>query len=235
MELAVGTPDRLADEFARLVAARSREALASMGRFSIAIPGGSVAKAFLPALGKTPMQWQDVDLFLADERVVPESDPESNAGLARRLLADTAASGARWHTHDFQRLAFDGQLAAEQYSSELVSVAGSPPVLDVVLLGTGEDGHVASVFPGDDDVQSSVHFVDQSPKPPAKRVTLTLQTICRARLVVVAAFGDAKAEVVRDAVTGTRKDLPVATVLHRVRDAWLMVDQAAASLLPPSR
>lgn len=235
MELIVGAPQRLADEFARIIAARARQAHASGRRFSLAVPGGSVARAFLPELGKAGIEWERVDLFFADERVVPESDPESNAGLARLLLADTAASEARWHVYDFEAAGFDAEWAARSYRAELEEVAGSPPVLDVVLLGIGEDGHLASIFPGlDDESDEPVRFVSQAPKPPRERLTLALHTICRARLIVLAAFGNAKAEVVRDAVAGERKELPVVRALECARSSLLMVDDAAALLLPLS-
>lgn len=215
---------------------RAGDATERGGRFTVAVPGGSVARAFLPALGRAPVPWEIVDVFLADERVVPESDPESNAGLARLLLGDTPAANVRLHTYDFEAASYDGEGAARYYAVELEAAAGSPPVLDVVLLGVGDDGHVASVFPGQSDEQGfAVRSVRDAPKPPSERVTLTLQTICRARLVVVAAFGDGKAEVVRDAVAGERKELPVVQLLNKSADAWLLLDEAAASLIPAGR
>src|SRR5262245_4677777 len=127
---------RLVIDSKEMLAKRFAETL--KGRFAIALPGGSVAEAFLPVLAAAPVDWKGVDLYWGDERAVAPDDPESNFGLARRLLLDRVA-GAR--VHRMRAEAGDLDAAAREYEKELVP-------LDVALLGVGPDGHVCSLFPG---------------------------------------------------------------------------------------
>lgn len=223
----------LAVEFARRLAAAATRAIAERGRFAFAVPGGSVAEAFVPRLAMASIDWQRVDLFWCDERCVPPDDPASNYGLARLLWLGNVSAGAP-RVHPLHGARGDASRAASAAVEEMERTLGSPPVLDLVLLGVGEDGHVASLFPMHPALEekvTSVVAIQDAPKPPPCRLTMTLPTLTLARSVCVAAFGAAKSDVMRAALEEPRSTLPIARVLRGARDAWIFLDPAAASRL----
>jgi 6-phosphogluconolactonase len=226
----------LADAFARRCEEVAARSIAARGRFTLALPGGSVAHTFLPVLALAALPWERVGLFWVDERAVPATDARSNYGAARRLwLGASAASRVAWHP------LFDGVLsgdesaahvalayAARERSRELERLLGAPPAPDVVLLGVGEDGHVASLFPGHSALAVTdtwVAPVFDAPKPPACRLTMTLPVLTGAPAVVIAAFGAAKREAVRGARNGA--DTPVGRVARSGRVELLLDPDAA--------
>ena len=229
--LQVASPESLADAFAREFTATANEALARRGRCVVAIPGGSAAEHLLPRLAREPLPWEAVHVFWCDERAVPVADSLSNAGAAALFLAGTRAAGARFHP-----MPADGSnpaAAADQYAADLRQTTGDDWRLDLVLLGVGEDGHIASLFPGHpalSETRKSVLPIFDAPKSPPRRMTLTLPVLAGARLVVVAAFGAGKAEAIRDAVEGDAQT-PVARILEQAGQVVLLLDEAAASLL----
>ena len=122
--------------------------------------------------------------------------------------------------------------AAIAYGNELARVIGASGRLDFVLLGVGPDGHVASLFPGHAalrESERSVVAVEDAPKLPMRRLTLTLPVLVSAARLVVAAFGDSKAQVLGEALTDEASPLPVAMVLRRSARSLLVADHAAAS------
>ncbi|HYV98435.1 MAG TPA: 6-phosphogluconolactonase [Gemmatimonadaceae bacterium] len=201
------------------------------GAFSMAVPGGSAAEQLLPALAHANLPWNYVHLFWCDERGVPADDADSNAGLLMRLWKRTPAL-AHAQLHPMPATDPDRASAAARYARELESICGSPPTLDMVLLGVGEDGHVASLFPGrayrGGDV--SVVAVSDAPKPPPERMSLTFSVLSRARAVIVAAFGTSKAAVMSSALAGTT-NTPVARVLHEAPSALVLLDRDAGALI----
>jgi 6-phosphogluconolactonase len=218
---------RLRAEIARLVRAPST------GRsLSLAVSGGSVATTFFPRwAAEATFDWGSTDVFWADERAVPPTDPESNYALARSLWLDAAhAPAGRVH-----RMPADGPdlaAAARDYDAELRRVVGERPVLDLVLLGMGPDGHVASLFPGHallGETRRNVATVADSPKPPPRRLTLTLPVLTAARVVVIGAFGASKAGIVRVAIEEADSRLPAALVARGAPRAVWLLDAAAAS------
>ena len=218
-----GTPDEharwFADDLARAVRATTGH------RFTLAVPGGSVAEEFFPVLAAAELPWDDVDVFWVDERAVAPTDPQSNHALASRLwLVPAGVPAARIHRMAAERA--DLQRAAEEYARELTAAAGSPPILDYALLGVGEDGHVASVFPGNaaGTGAETVAWTDASPKPPPRRMTLSLRTLAGARRVVIAAFGPAKAAPVRAALSESRVQSPLARLLRAAQAPVLLVE-----------
>ena len=198
------------EELARVFAARVEQRFTDLGRVSLALPGGSAAEAFCPALAQARVRWRDVDVFWVDERAVPPDHPDSNYRIANDLLLSRVdADPARIH-----RMRADGpdlDAAAIEYERRIIRASGAPPHFDVVLLGVGGDGHVCSLFPGhaalDERARLVVPIVD-SPKPPSRRVTVTLPALAAA-LVVVAAFDASKAPVVHEAMNDPSSSLPV--------------------------
>lgn len=228
MDIIRATPDELAQWFVADLAREIRAAAARPGRaerFTLAVPGGSVAARFFPHLASAPVDWDRVELFWADERAVPPTAPDSNYALAERLwLRPAGISPARVHRMPAER--DDHARAAQAYAQRLAAAAGSPPVLDYVLVGVGEDGHVASVLPGHEEAfhgTGPVVWTDRAPKPPSRRMTLTLETLAAARRVVVAAFDATKAPVVADALREPDATTPVAVLLRTAKRAVLLL------------
>ena len=229
-EIVVGEPETfLADELSALLVRRGRRAQERRGRFALALSGGSVATVLFPALARLTFDWTRVDFFWCDERAVPPSHEDSNYALARRLWLEPAGVPAE-RIHRMEAEGRDLGAAAAAYGEVLEQTLGDRGRLDLVLLGVGPDGHVASLFPGhaaleEDDL--AVLPIEDSPKPPPRRLTLTLPVLAAARLVVVAAFGAAKADVVREALHDPGSALPLALVVHRARRVVFLLDEEA--------
>jgi 6-phosphogluconolactonase len=220
----------LGEALAADFAAEGARAIAARGRFTVAIPGGSVASTFFPRLAQLSFDWSRTEFFWTDERAVPPHDPESNYGVAHSLWLQTAGVAAS-QIHRMPADRAELETAAREYAEELKRVAGDPPVLDFVLLGVGEDGHVASLFPGrtaTTNGQALAAAVVDAPKPPRRRMTLTLPVLTSARRDVVAALGHSKAAALRDGLEGRDSGLPIASVLHRSARLLLLLDPDAA-------
>jgi 6-phosphogluconolactonase len=232
-EIVIDSPRALAGAFAARFETAAREALATRGRFACAVPGGSVAKAFFPALRVADVDWRRVEVFFTDERAVPPEDPASNHALARGLWLDhVPLDPARVHRMPADRPDLDA--AAEDHAREMARVLGDPPRLDLALLGVGPDGHVCSLFPGHGALRERsrlVAAVSDSPKPPPRRLTLTLPALAAARRIALAAFGPAKAAVIREAVNDPASTLPVALVARCGPPVLFLLDPPAAGLL----
>ena len=206
--------DALAAALAVRVLAAGAAAIAARGRFALAIPGGSVVSLLARGLA-APLaaHWH---VFWTDERRVPLSDPQSNFRLAQIELLPKLA-GAQVHPV---------RGSAAEYEKE---IAGFLP-LDLVLLGVGEDGHVASLFPGNPATRETARLVAEvhgAPKPPPDRVTLTFPVLNAARETLVVAAGAGKAAIV-GRIFSAPGDLPA----HRLSGSprWLL-DRAAAAHL----
>jgi 6-phosphogluconolactonase len=231
-EILVGDEQHLAAALAREFEDCGKRAIAGHEHFIVAIPGGSVASTFFPRLSKIPINWSGTEFFFVDERAVPPSDPDSNYGLARSLWFEPAkVPPAQVH-----RMAGEGQdlsLAALAYARTLRMIAGDPPRLDFVLLGVGSDGHVASLFPtltGAANTRDLVAVVENAPKPPPRRLTLTMSVLAAAERLVVIAMGVAKAAIIHEALH-EESGLPLASVLRQSRNPWVLLDPEAASRL----
>jgi 6-phosphogluconolactonase len=233
VETLVDKAESLAESLAGRFEAAAREGVAARGRFTVALPGGSVATTFFPRLSRVPLDWSNVDLFWGDERAVPPDHPDSNYAVARSLwLAPAGVPPSRVHRMKAEEP--DLEKAAADYERELQEAAGSPPRLDLVLLGVGPDGHVCSLFAGHPVLavrDRAVAVVEDSPKPPPRRLTLTLPVVAGAHGVVVVALGRGKAEVIREAIEDAGSALPVALVAREARRTLFLLDPEAASLL----
>lgn len=229
-EIVVHTREALARAAAARFEQALRDAVTERGRFSCALPGGSVAEVFFPAFAGLALPWEQVHVFFGDERAVPPSDPDSNVGLARRLWLDTVP--ARVHPMPADR--DDLAAAATAYAAELRTTLGDPARLDVALLGMGPDGHVCSLFPGHPLLKERTRWVAEitdSPKPPPRRLTLTLPVLAAARAIWIGAFGKAKATIIREAVEDPHSQLPVALAARSGPPAVFLLDADAASEL----
>jgi 6-phosphogluconolactonase len=232
-EVIIDTPEVLARVFADRFVAEAGSAIAVRGRFSCALPGGSVAETFFPVLARVPLAWDKVEFFWGDERAVAPDDPDSNYGLAKRLLLDSVGADPR-RVHRIVGEGGDLEAAARAYEEEMVRVLGEPPCIDLVVLGLGPEGHVCSLFPGHPLLRERVRRVaaiTDSPKPPPRRVTFTMLPLEQAGMVCVAGFGASKAGAIRAAVEEAAAQIPVALALRATPRALALVDPAAASSL----
>jgi 6-phosphogluconolactonase len=227
--------DELAVATAKRLAAAIGSAQAARGTASVVLTGGRTGTAVLAALrdAGSAIDWSTVDLYWGDERFLPAGDPERNETQARAALLDhVPVSPARV----FPMAPSDGEYgddpeaAAEAYAVVLRSVQA----FDVCLLGVGEEGHTASVFPHSPAVEESartVVAVRDCPKPPPTRVSMTLPTIRRATEVWLMTTGAAKADAVAAAVGGADEaDIPAAGARGQRETVWLLDTAAAAKL-----
>jgi 6-phosphogluconolactonase len=220
--------DVLAEQLAVDVAVQLREAVRRRGAASIVLSGGGTPAPFLAALGKQSLPWEKITVMLADERCVPTDHPDSNERMIREALGHT---GMRFVAlGDLPPL-----LAGEGRGGGVNTVSGSnTPYLtsprkqgeglsspfDVVVLGMGEDGHTASLFPhhpalADTSGARVLHITD-SPKPPAERVTLSPSALLSSRWIVLHITGDTKRKLYEAALKeGSVAELPIRCVLHQ--------------------
>jgi 6-phosphogluconolactonase len=210
-------PEALSQRAAEWLAEAIRQALAGGGRCSFALSGGKTVGPIYRTLAAMPLPWERVDFYFADERCVPPDHLESNYFLADETLFRPAGVKLD-QVRRMQGEREDRDAAARDYEALL------PPALDVVLLGMGEDGHTASLFPGLSAVEERERkaLAVVGPKPPPWRLTLTLPVLVGARKVLFVVNGAGKREALQRVLAG--EALPAARVTNAV---WI-VDRAAA-------
>lgn len=222
----------VARQAAGWLAARAREAVASRGRFATAVSGGHTPWQMLRALAGEDVPWGSVHLFQVDERVAPAGDPDRNlTHIQESLLAFAAPPSGQIHAMPVEEV--DLEAAAARYAAVLAAVAGTPPVLDVVHLGLGPDGHTASLVPGDPVLEvTSADVALAGPYEGRRRMTITYPVLARARSVLWVVTGAGKAEMLRRLQAGDRS-IPAGRV--RADRALVLADRAAAAALAPQR
>jgi len=190
-------------------------------RFVLALSGGPTARRcyeYLARSGASRIDWSLVDIYMGDERCVDRDDPDANQRLVREALIDPVGGVGSFHPMSCE----EGPEAYERLVADLAA-------FDVVHLGLGPDGHTASLFPGSAALEApSGHLVMRSADPndrnPHERMTLTLEALARALLVVFTVSGEAKHEAFAEVSAGS--DLPAARV--RARQILWLVDREAA-------
>lgn len=199
----LGDPQQLAQSLADTVADALRSAIDSHGHATLVVSGGRSPVRFFQCLAQVDLPWQQVTISLADERWVPATHADSNEGLVRRHLLQGPASKARLlglyqPTETLEAAA----LAADQALAEL-------PPIDVLVLGMGEDGHTASLFPASPNLSLALQVDSQrrclpmhAPSAPHQRLSMTLALLSRARLPLLALQGAAKLETLAEALRG---------------------------------
>lgn len=230
---------------ARLVT-RLVDLQSARGSASLVLTGGGIGTAVLEELRENPardaVDWRRLDVWWGDERFLPADHPERNETQARAALLDAVPISAQ-RVHPMP--ASDGpddnnpEAAAERYAAELAAATrpedhGEVPTFDILMLGVGPEGHVASIFPESPaayDERPAV-AVRRAPKPPPTRISLGFNSINSAAEVWVLVAGAEKAPIVGLALGGAgRVQVPAAGVQGRRRTLWLL-DRAAAAQLP---
>jgi 6-phosphogluconolactonase len=231
--LVAAAGERLAEEIVSLIDFR--------GRAQIVLTGGGTGIGILSKLADSDrIDWSKVHLFWGDDRYVPEDDDERNDKQAREALLDRvgipaanvhampASDGEFGDDLDAAALAYEHVLAANAEPGE------ATPYFDVHLLGMGGEGHINSLFPHTAAVRETSRMVvgvADSPKPPPRRITLTLPAIQRSREVWLIVSGTAKADAVAAAVGGADPvDVPAAGAVGRDATVWLLDEDAASKL-----
>ena len=218
----------------------------SSGRIAqLVLTGGGLSRDVHRAVRDSParsaVDWRRVEVWWGDERFVPTDDPERNESQARADLLDAVpVDPARVHAMAASDGAYgdDPDAAAAAYADELAGRAapedhGDGPTFDVLMLGVGPDGHVASLFPEHPATHEtrSVAAVRGSPKPPPTRITLTFPSLARSREVWFLVSGETKAAAVRNALEGAGQlQVPAAGPRGLDRTLWLLDHDAAAAV-----
>lgn len=210
---------------ATYIADKARQAVAERGRFIVAFSGGSTPWQMLRDLANDAVPWKNVYVVQVDERVAPDGDSDRNlTHLRESLLSQTPLPPEQIFAMPVE--ADDLLAAAASYNQTLRAIAGSPPVLDLVHLGLGSDGHTASLVPGDpvldvDDRDVALTGVYQG----HRRMTLTFSVLNRARDILWLVAGESKLEMLQR-LRGGDKTIPAGRVLQT--NAIILTDRAAA-------
>ena len=193
--------------------------------FTCGLTGGSTALIFLGALREANVDWPRVTLFWGDERAVPPDNPSSNYGLAQQMLL-APLGGRAPNAIRMQAEIADINHALLEYEEAL------PPALDLLILGVGEDGHVCSLFPGHRALlqeDARVVFLEDSPKPPRRRMTLTMSYVLQSRTTWVVAVGERKRQLLQYAIQRQQVRTPMDLVIRQARDLTIFTDQVVRS------
>eukprot|EP00213_Chloropicon_mariensis_P003577 CAMPEP_0197482976 /NCGR_PEP_ID=MMETSP1309-20131121/56646_1 /TAXON_ID=464262 /ORGANISM="Genus nov. species nov., Strain RCC998" /LENGTH=543 /DNA_ID=CAMNT_0043025559 /DNA_START=497 /DNA_END=2128 /DNA_ORIENTATION=- len=234
----------LGDSLVSDVTEAAKEAIKQTGKFTVALSGGSLIN-LLAGLDASALDWSKVHVFWVDERLTPLESEDSSAGTAKRVFLDKLGLAEGQHYTIDASLPVDQ--AARAYEGRMLALSGEVlprnasglPVLDMVLLGMGPDGHVASLFPNRKELaenpQSWILPVQNSPKPPSERITMTLDILNAAKKVGLVAAGKGKAEIVQRVLE--HQSLPGALPAQLVKPTdgsltWYLDTESASDISP---
>ncbi len=218
-------PGAVAQAAAKFIASQAAFAIAARGRFKLAVSGGHTPWAMLRALADESVDWTNVHLFQVDERVAPPGDDVRNmTHIQESLLSRIALPAANVHAMPVE--ANDLDAAAARYAQTLATIAGTPPILDLVHLGLGPDGHTASLVPNDPVLAEDFNDVALTqPYQGHRRMTLTFPVLNRSRCVLFVVTGADKVPALASLRAGDR-NIPAGRVTGE--RALVMADAAAA-------
>ena len=231
--------DELSRAAAELFVTLAVQSIRERGRFLVALSGGSTPMALYRLLAREPIDWTRIHVFWGDERLVPPEDPENSYGQAREALLKHIPIP----TENIHRVAseLDPVAAARDYASILREFAAPPldwPRFDLVLLGLGEDGHTASLFPGSpvDATEPVIAVTAQYQGRPARRVTLTPPVFNAARQVIFLVTGANKAVTLKGVFSdyNSSEQIPAKRIQPADGQVTWLVDKAAGKEIKPS-
>lgn len=217
---------------AGIIAGEIARSVGERGSCALMLAGGSTPRTIYERLAagrEEQISWSKVSVYFGDERCVPPDDPQSNYAMARgSLLNSIVPAGAQ--VHRMRGEAADPDGAATDYDSLL------PGRIDVLVLGMGTDGHIASLFPGQPAAHETIRRVVavKSPRPPACRLTITPPVIMNARSVIVLVSGPDKAAMVARVLGSDDRDESIPASLAR-HARWILDPGAASGLSAPGR
>ncbi len=231
-------PEAMSRGAAELLVGIAKQAVAARGRFSVALSGGGTPRRTYELLATAPyreqVDWSRAHIFWGDERCVPLDDPRSNARLAREaLLGHVPIPPGQLHPLDCLPSPREGARRYEVMLREFFAPA--PPCFDLIMLGLGDNGHTASLFPGTPVLTESKRWVAEVyvPQQELHRLTLTAPIINGADSVAFLVAGAAKAAVVREVIQGPRDPLrlPAQLINPQPGELYWLLDKAAAGAL----
>ncbi|AHF66223.1 MULTISPECIES: 6-phosphogluconolactonase [Pseudomonas] len=215
-------PQQLAGALAGNVAERLNAAIAANGVATLVVSGGRSPVAFFQSLAEQPVDWSQVVISLADERWVPVEHADSNAGLLQRHLLQGPVAEAKFiGLYTPAASLEEAALAADEILAQL-------PAIDVLILGMGDDGHTASLFPGSPNLAQALDLNDErrclpmlAPSVPHQRLTLTRRLLASARHPILSVSGQAKLDTLRTALAGDDiAQLPVRAFLNSTLEIY---------------
>lgn len=198
--------DGLSTAVAQRITELAAQAIAARGVFHVALAGGETPRRCYEKLRHLPVDWEHVQVYFGDERCLPAGDAQRNDRMARDTLLELVAiPPANIH-------AIPAELGARAAAAKYAVVLENAAPLDLVLLGMGEDGHIASLFPGNPALDSAAVAVPvfNAPKPPAERVSLGMSALNAARQRIFLVAGAGKRDALKQILLG--KSLPAANV-----------------------
>ncbi|GFM86180.1 6-phosphogluconolactonase [Pseudomonas cichorii] len=216
------SPQQLASALAGNVAERLKAAIAANGVATLVVSGGRSPVAFFQSLAEQPVDWSKVVISLADERWVPVEHADSNAGLLQRHLLQGPVAEAKFiGLYTPAASLEEAALAADEILAQL-------PAIDVLILGMGDDGHTASLFPGSPNLAQALDLNDErrclpmlAPSVPHQRLTLTRRLLASARHPILSVSGQAKLDTLRTALAGDDiAQLPVRAFLNSTLEIY---------------
>jgi len=224
--------DAVANEAARVIATFARKVVVERGRFVMAVSGGKTPWKMLRILEKEDIPWKKFHLFQVDERVAPPGHADRNLTELRECFFSNAVM-SKDHMYAMPVEADDLESGAKQYAGLMRKISGSPPVLDLIHLGLGNDGHTASLIPGDpilqeEDADVGITGIYQG----RKRMTLTYPIINRARNILWIVTGAQKAPMLKRMLEADTS-IPAGRVSQD--NAYLLADDAAFSDMMPKK
>ena len=231
-------PEAMSRGAAELLVGIAKQAVAARGRFSVALSGGGTPRRTYELLATAPyrdqVDWSRAHIFWGDERCVPLDDPRSNARLAREaLLGHVPIPPVQVHPMDCSPSPREGARRYEVMLREFFAPAA--PCFDLIMLGLGDNGHTASLFPGTPALTESKRWVAEVyvPQQELYRLTLTAPIINGAAAVAFLVAGAAKAAVVREVIQGPRDPLrlPAQLINPQPGELYWLLDKAAAGAL----
>jgi 6-phosphogluconolactonase len=229
------TRESMIDRFVHLWQDIARKALIHSGRFTVALSGGRTPVPYLDTLAKKIPEtiWQNTHIFLVDERHVPWSDPDSNYGMIKKaVFSHFKISKSQLHPVPFEKTP---ELSAESYENSLRQFfrESELPELDLIVLGLGADGHIASLFPGNPALKETSRWTAsvKQPSVPHARITLTYPVLNTGKNVIFVVEGAGKSGRVREVVCEQKKTLPASHIRPVNGSLVWLLDQEAGSEL----
>ena len=217
----------------KLVVAKITEAIAARGQCSMVLSGGSTPKPLYEAIAEQDLPWDKIQVFWGDERYVSADRADSNQRMARQAWLNRVQIPDS-NIHPMPTQAGDPAIDAQQYEKKLLKLwqisAGEFPVFDLVLLGMGDDGHTASLFPHTDALTVGDRLVTVGNKDGQPRLTLTVPTINHARCVIFLVAGENKRPALRQvfAPSGDEMTYP-SRLIQPQGELWWLLDRAAGA------
>ena len=205
------------------ILAKAQEAISHRGIFKLVLAGGTTPKRIYEILAEQQQQWSKWHLFIGDERCLDINDPERNSLMIKQTWLDKIDLPPHFLEENFHPI--KAELGPEKGAEDYAETIKSFIPFDLTLLGMGEDGHTASLFPGQQHNENEItHAVYDSPKPPPERVTMSKQTLAHSEQVMILITGSGKKEAVQKWQAG--EVIPIAQI-EAMNGVDILIDQDA--------